>query len=169
MVNGKELSNRLLISMTDGSKVGEIKDIYLDQNAQVLTAVFIAKEGLLGRKKLVLPRTAIQVLGKDAWLVGDSDSVRSFEELESAGSYLLVGDLRGREMETVGGTKIGKVSDVIFDAQGNVMGFALGKVYIKGPLADKKRLVRSAVESLGSAENAMVVNLDKAEALDLPE
>ncbi|MDH5506829.1 MAG: PRC-barrel domain-containing protein, partial [Anaerolineae bacterium] len=74
MVNGKELSNRLLISMTDGSKVGEIKDIYLDQNAQVLTAVFIAKEGLLGRKKLVLPRTAIQVLGKDAWLVGDSDS-----------------------------------------------------------------------------------------------
>ena len=77
-------------------------------------------------------------------------------------------DLRGREIQTEGGTKLGVVEDVILDSEARVLGFTLGKVYAQGPLAEKKAIVRDAITDLGSKDKAMTAILAQAESLTIP-
>jgi sporulation protein YlmC with PRC-barrel domain len=154
--------------MTDGKKLGEVKDLYLDQDMRQVAAVFLGKEGLISRKTLLIARSAVQVYGIDAWLVSGSDTVVGPEALPDAGTFTLVGDLRGRELQTEGGTKIGVIDHVLLDAEARVLGFGLGKVYSQGPLAERKAIARDAILNLGSAKEPMTINLAQAESLTLP-
>src|SRR5690606_4428768 len=107
-------------------------------------AVFLGKEGLISRKTLVIARSAVRVYGIDVWLVSDSDTVVGPEDIPESGTFILVGDLRGRELQTEGGTKIGVIDHVILDSEAQVLGFGLGKVYSEGPLAERKAIARDA-------------------------
>lgn len=168
MITSKEHSNKPLISITDGRKLGEVKDLYLDQDMRQIAAVFLGKEGLINRKTLVIARSAVQVCGIDAWLVSGSDIVMGSEGIPELGTFTLVGELRGREIQTEGGTKIGVVEDVILDNEARVLGFGLGKVYAQGPLAERKAIVREAIVNLGNTNEPMTINLSQAESLALP-
>lgn len=168
MITSKEQSNKPLISITDGKKLGEIKDLYLDQDMRQIAAVFLGKEGLLSRKALMIPRSAVQVYGIDVWLVSGPDTVTGPEGIPESGTFTLIGDLRGRELQTEGGTKIGMIDHVILDNDARVLGFGLGKVYSQGPLAERRMLAREAILDLGDAKKPMTVNLAQAESLKLP-
>src|SRR5215211_5374035 len=168
MITSKEHSNKPIISITDGKKLGEIKDLYLDQDMRQVAAVFLGKEGLISRKKLMIARSAVQVYGIDAWLVSGSDTVLRPEDLSESGTLTLIGELRGRELQTEGGTKIGVIDYVILDGEARVLGFGLGKVYAQGPLAERKAIARDAIISLGTAKEPMTINLAQAESLALP-
>lgn len=168
MITSKEHSNKPIISITDGKKLGEVKDLYLDQDMRQVAAVFLGKEGLINRKTLVIARNAVQVYGIDAWLVSGSDIVVGPEALPDSGTFILVGDLRGRELQTEGGTKIGVIDHVILDNEARVLGFGLGKVYSQGPLAERKAIARDAITNLGTAKEPMTINLAQAESLVLP-
>ena len=168
MITSKEQSNKPLISITDGKKLGEIKDLFLDQEMREVAAVFLGREGLISRKTLLIPRSAVQVYGIDVWLVSGSDTVTGPEGLSEVGTLTLIGDLRGRELQTEGGTKIGVIDHVILDNEARVLGFGLGKVYAQGPLAERKMLAREAIMDLGDAKKPMTVNLAQAESLTLP-
>ena len=168
MITSKEQSNKPLISITDGKKLGEIKDLYLDQDMRQIAAVFLGKEGLLSRKALMIPRSAVQVYGIDVWLVSGPDTVMGPEGIPESGTFTLIGDLRGRELQTEGGTKIGMIDHVILDNDARVLGFGLGKVYSQGPLAERRMLAREAILDLGDAKKPMTVNLAQAESLKLP-
>ncbi len=168
MITSKDHSGKPLISITDGKKLGEVKDLYLDQDMRHVTAVFLGKEGLLSRKALVIARSAVQVYGMDAWLVSGSDKVIQPEDIPESGTFLLVSELRGRELQTEGGTKVAVIDHVILDSEARVLGFGLGKVYAQGPLAERKAIVRDAIMNLGSLKEPMTINLAQAEALALP-
>ena len=168
MITSKEQSNKPLISLTDGKKLGEIRDLYLDQEMRQVAAVFLGKEGLISRKTLVVARSAVQVYGIDAWLVSGSDTVVRPEDIADSGTFTLVGELRGREIQTEGGTKIGVIEHVILDKEARVLGFGLGKVYSQGPLAQRKAIAREAIINLGSAKEPMTINLAQAESLPIP-
>ena len=71
-------------------------------------------------------------------------------------------------MQTDGGTKIGSVSDILIDAQNNVIGFSLGKIQVQGPIAEAKAIARAAVTDLGSENSPMIVVLEQAEKLKVP-
>ena len=62
MITSKDHSGKPLISITDGKKLGEVKDLYLDQDMRQVAAVFLGKEGLISRKALVIPRSAVGTL-----------------------------------------------------------------------------------------------------------
>jgi sporulation protein YlmC with PRC-barrel domain len=168
MITSKEHSNKSIISITDGKKLGEVKDLYLDQEMRQVSAVFLGKEGLINRKTLLIARSAVQVYGVDAWLVSGSDTVIGPEALPDSGTFTLIGDLRGRELQTEGGTKIGVIDHVILDNEARVLGFGLGKVYSQGPLAERKAIARDAILNLGTANEPMTINLAQAETLALP-
>jgi|SRR5688572_11605663 len=168
MFTSKEQSNKPLISMTDGKKLGEIKDLYLDQDMRQISAVFLGKEGLINRKTLIIPRSAVQVFGVDVWLVSGSEIIAGPENIPESGTFTLVGDLRGRELQTEGGTKIGVIDHVILDNEAHVLGFGLSKVYSQGPLADRKMIARDAILNLGNSKEPMTINLAQAESLSLP-
>lgn len=167
MITSKEHSNKPIFSITDGKKLGEVKDLYLDQDMRQIAAVFLGKEGLINRKTLVIARSAVQVYGMDAWLVSGSDTVIGPEGLPESGTFTLIGDLRGREIQTEGGTKIGVIDHVILDNEARVLGFGLGKVYSQGPLAERKAIARESVINLGNAQEPMTINLAQAESLTL--
>jgi sporulation protein YlmC with PRC-barrel domain len=168
MIRSRELSNKPLISITDGKKVGEVKDVYLDQDMRQVAAVFLGKEGLINRKTLMIDRSAVQVYGVDVWLVSNSNTVQGPGDIPDSETFVLVGELRGREIQTEGGTKIAVIADVILDNEGRVLGFDLGKVYAQGPLADRKVIAREVILSLGNTKEPMTINLAQAESQVLP-
>ena len=133
-----------------------------------VAAVFLGKEGLINRKTLVIPRSAVQVYGIDVWLVSGPETVMGAENIPELGTFTLVGELRGREIQTEGGTKIGVIDSVIFNNEAHVLGFGLGKVYSQGPLAEKKAIAREAILKLGNTKEPMTINLAHAESLALP-
>ena len=164
MITSKELSNKPIISITDGKKLGEVKDLYLDQEMRQVTAIFLGKEGLISRKTLMIPRSAVQVYGSDVWLVSGSDVVSAPEAIPESGTFTLIGDLRGRELQTEGGTKVGVIDHVILDQEALVLGFGLSKVYAQGPLAERKTIARDAILNVGNAKEPMTINLAQAES-----
>lgn len=163
MTTGKDLKGKPIYLITDGRKLGEIKDLYLDAGASRIVALFLGKEGVFSRKTLVMPRDQIQVLGFDAWLADGAAAVVDIEDLEGSVDYLRVSDVRGRDIETDGGTAIGTVGDVKLDDDGGVIGFTLGKVQIQGKLAKSKLIAVGAVTTLGNKNSAMIVDLQAAE------
>ena len=169
MLTGKSHLNKSLVSITDGKIIGDVKDLYLDREMHNVAAVFLGREGLLKRKALILPRAAIHIFGVDVWLVTGSDKVAGPDEVPDADTFVLVSDLRGRDVDTEGGTKIGVIDDVVLDAEARVLGFVLGKVHVQGPLAERKTIAREAVTKLGSKDAPMQVVLAQAEALTMPE
>jgi uncharacterized protein YrrD len=167
MKTSKELSNKPVISITDGRRLGEIKDLYLDKDMRQVAAIFLGKEGLINQKALMIERGDVQVYGVDVWLVSSPDKVVKQDDVHGSAQFTLVGELRGREIQTEGGTKLGVVDDVILDDEAGLLGFTLGKVYAQGPLAERKTIAREAVTQLGSKKEPMTIVLEQAESMAL--
>lgn len=163
MPTAKDLHKKPVYSIADGTKLGDIKDIYLDADATTITAVLVGKEGVFTKTMLVVRRSDVRTIGVDCWLTHGEAEVMDLKDVSGSDDFQLASDLRKREMETTGGTKIGTVGDVVFDDDDSVVGFALAKVHIQGPVATAKQVVLSAVTSFGDKRTAMIVDLQAAE------
>ncbi|GAP20423.1 PRC-barrel domain-containing protein [Leptolinea tardivitalis] len=167
MIASREHNGKSLISIIDGKDLGEIKGLYLDLDMRHVAGVFTGTEGLINRKALAVSRSDVNVMGIDAWLVSGSDVIHPLEEIPESSLFIPVSDLHGREIQTEGGTKLCVVDDVLIDNDGHVLGFALGKVFAQGPLAERKAIARDAITDLGSREKPMTANLSQAESLSI--
>jgi uncharacterized protein YrrD len=163
----KEFKGKLLISNTDGKNLGEIKDSVFTQDVTQVVAVYLGKTGILNRKAQLLDWKKVALFGVDAWLIAGSDTVKNQDDFDGGEEFVRGDDLRGREIQTDGGTKIARVEDIILDNSGKVVGFALDKVYAEGPLAESKQIARAAIFKLGDAENPMITILEQAESLKI--
>lgn len=167
MAATKDFKGRLLISNTDGKNLGEIKDVFLSRDATQIVAAFLGKTGILNRKAQLIDWKKVVLFGEDAWLIAGSDTVRNQDDFDGGEEFINAGDLRGREIQTDGGSKIATVSDVIVDTTGKVLGFALDKVYAEGPLSNSKQIARAAIFDLGNDDKPMITVLEQAETLKL--
>lgn len=168
MITAKDINSKSIISIADGKILGEVKDVYLDADMRQVVGIYLGTEGLIRRKDKMIERSALQVLGVDVWLVSASDVVVDKDSLPDAASYTPVGSLRGREIQTDGGTKLGVIDDVLLDENTGVLGFSLGKVFAQGPLAERKAVIRDAITNLGSKDSPMIADLALAEAGMIP-
>lgn len=162
---GKDLTNKPVISVTDGRILGEVKDLYIDAALNSLTGLYLGAEGLLKRKSNLIERSNVVVFGIDAMLAKQADVVTDDQTLGDAQSWLRLDKLRGREAITPGGTRLGKLGDVMLDEDGRITGFTLARVYVEGPLAEKGVVKRAAVIDTGSDNSPMTVDLLKLEQL----
>ncbi len=171
MISAGQHQSKLLISITNGKKLGEVKDLYFDRDLTKVTAVLTGSEGgLFSRESLVITRPDIQVYGEDAWLIAGVDTVVRLENVADVDTFVTLSDLRGREIQTEGGTMIGTVGDVLLDVEARVRGFTLQKVYVQeGPLAEQKNIARSAIVEVGSKDTPMLTVLAQAEAVHIEE
>lgn len=163
----KEFQGKLLISSTDGKKLGEVKDVYLDKAVSKVMAAYLGKEGIFNRRALLIDRGKVQLFGVDAWLINGSDTVQSKDDVADSADFVLVDDLRGRLIQTDGGTKIGTVGDVLVDDNLQVLGFALDKIYVEGPISQSKTIARAAILDLGDAARPMITLMKQAESLQV--
>jgi uncharacterized protein YrrD len=160
----KELNKKPIYRVSDGLQLGEIKDFYLDPGLTQMIAVFLGKEGMIKRKTLVMPMRDIQLRGLDCWLATPQAGAIDLADWEGSENFVLVDEVRGRAIVTAHQTPIGTVKDLIFDEHGRVVGLELGKVHVQGPVAESKRIPRTALHSLGDKKTPMIADLQAAEA-----
>jgi uncharacterized protein YrrD len=167
MITSQTYSNIPVIRITDGKKLGEVKDLYLDRDIHMAVAIYLGVEGFFNRNAQVMNRGAVLVYGTDAWLVSGGDHVVRLADIPDSDAFTLASHMRGRAIETEGGTKIGEVDDVIFDSEAHVIGFSLRNLAVHGPLDERKVIAREAVTDMGSKDSPMTILLSKAESLQL--
>ncbi|GAB4275130.1 MAG: hypothetical protein Kow0080_24190 [Candidatus Promineifilaceae bacterium] len=160
---GKELTGKTIISITDGRLLGNVKDVYVNDELVWLIGLHVGSEGFLKRKSLVITRENVVVFGIDAILVKNSDVVQDADEIENFETWLRLEKLRGREVDTPGGTKVGTIGDIMLDEEGKVTGFTLAKVFVEGPIAEKGQIPRNTLIDTGNTDKVMTIDLHEVE------
>lgn len=160
---GKDLIGNPVISVSDGRSVGRVRDIYLDKELDAITGIFLGSEGFFTRKSFLVHAMHLAIVGVDAALVDDSDVAEEAAVVDELTDWIRRDDLQGRLVLTPGGTKIGRIGDVIVDTEGSVAGFGLRNVYVEGPIAENRAIARHVVLSIGNEDEPMTIDLEQAE------
>lgn len=158
---GKEIVGNPIVSLENGEIVGHVKDLFIDKALHVVEAAYLGSKGMFNRQTQFVSRERIAILGRDTVLVESGHIVLEGDE---APGWLRRDDLRGREVDTPGGTRIGQVDDVILDEKGRIAGLSLGRVYVSGPIAQNRAIKRAAILDVGAEDSVITVNLSRAEA-----
>jgi uncharacterized protein YrrD len=164
---GKSLVGNPVFGVTDGRKLGQVKDLYLDDDLTAVVGLFLGKEGLLRPTPLFVERADVALFGIDAVLAESTATVYEGNEAPEPPGWLRLEELRGREVQTPGGTKIGRVGDVALDEAARIVGFSLINLSVKGPVAEAAAVARKAVVEVASADNVMTIDLAQAEQAPL--
>lgn len=145
----QELINLPVFSIDEGQDLGKVKDLYLDDKLKQITALYLGSEGLLNRTESFIRQADVVTIGRDAILVQNANVILDQAEIPELGewlkSWIRRDDLRGQELNTPGGTKIGRIGDIILDEESNIAGFSLSQSFVSGPIADNKAVSRSAM------------------------
>lgn len=163
MRQSKDFLKKPVITIDEGRFLGEVKDLYVDEDLDWLAGIHLGTEGLLRRKSLVISRDAVIVFGIDAILVKHRDVVKNEDDVEEAEKWVRLGDLQGRPVDTPGGTKVGVLGDVVLDQEARITGFYLSKVFVEGTIAADPQIPRSAMLDTGGEDGVMTIDLPKAE------
>lgn len=167
MQAGKDLIGKQIISISDGRQLGTVKDLYLDSDLNLVTGVYLGPPGLFSRKSLLIERNNVMVFGVDAILAKHSDAVTDSSKAAEWAKWVRRDKLQGRQVATTGGTKVGIIDDVILDEATRVIGFRLWRVFVEGPVAENRSVVRGAVIDAGNEDDVMIIDLSKAERQSL--
>jgi uncharacterized protein YrrD len=151
--SSRQLIGKPIISMTNGVILAKVVDIMFDPDTGQVAAVATLKGGGLLQRgpelEAILARE-VRVWGRDAVLVSGPDVIATEENLPERQKWLSVSDqIKGRDVVSVDGTRIGQLSDVVLDTQGQLVSYELAQVFIKGPVARSKRLPAEATRSFG--------------------
>jgi uncharacterized protein YrrD len=164
----QEFINLPVISLDGGREIGKVKDLYLDDNLKHITAIYVGSEGLLNRTESFIRQADVITLGRDAILVQNANRVLEEAETPELGewleSWIRREDLKGRNVNTPGGTKIGRVGDIILDEDAKIVGFSLSQTLVSGPVADNKAVSRSAMIEPGDGNDEGVITIELAAA-----
>ncbi len=162
---GKDLHNKLIISVSDGQNLGKVKDIYVDSDLQWMTGIHVGSEGLLRRKALLIQRDDVVLFGIDAILVKNADVITDDRTLSAAKEWVRLDKLNGREVDTPGGTRLGIIGDIMLNAEGNIIGFTLSKTFVEGPIAQNGTIPRQTLIATGNNDQNMTIDLPQLEQL----
>ena len=160
---GKDLINKPIYTLDEGKLLGKVQDLYLDDSLEVVLGIFLGSQGLVRRRSQLIRSGDVTVYGADAILVKSANVVTDDGELTAAKEWLRRDKLAGRDVDTPGGTRLGQLGDVVVDATGRITGFAMWKVFVEGPLAEKRVVDRSAVLDVGQVDGRMTVDLSRLE------
>ncbi len=160
---GKSLIGNPVYGNTDGRRLGEVKDLYLDDALSSVVGIYLGREGLLRPTRLFVESSDIALYGIDAVLAKRTFTVHEGDETPEPPGWLRLDDLRGREVHTPGGTRIGRVGDIALDEEARVTGFILVNLSVKGPVAEAEAVARKVVVEVEDEEGVMTIDLAEAE------
>jgi sporulation protein YlmC with PRC-barrel domain len=103
----------------------------------------------------------------DVILTQEGTTVYEGDQAPEPPGWIRLAELEGRQVDTPGGTRIGKVGDVALDEEGRITGFSLTSLSVKGPVAEAEGVARSAVVDVGAVDGVMTIELARAEKAPL--
>ena len=160
---GRSLIDNPVYTSQDGRTLGKVEDLYLDKDLTFVTAMYLGSEGLIKRTPVFIRSRDVALYGMDAVLAKSTAIVYRGEEIPTAGQWVRLHDLQGREVDTPGGTRIGRIRDVVLDAEARVTGLSLGQLAVEGPIAESKVVARASVVDVGHTDGALTIDLATAE------
>ena len=160
---GKDLINKPIYTLDEGKLLGKVQDLSVDDALEVILGIYLGAQGLVRRRSQLIRSGDVSVFGADAILVKNADVITDDNDLAAAKEWLRRDKLAGRDVDTPGGTRLGQLGDVVVDATGRITGFAMWKVFVEGPLAEKRVVDRSAVLDVGQVDGRMTVDLSRLE------
>lgn len=122
-----ELLNRLIMDRTSTEDLGRIEDLLMVPTAHRVIG-FVYKAGFLANQKRLLSLGQLSTIGSDAVMIDGNSTPETAIVEESKHSETLI----GHEVWTEGGTRIGKISDYLFDAKSGAISQYL---FVSGGLA----------------------------------
>jgi len=170
MFLGKDIMGNPVITVSDGRSIGKVNDIYLTTNLQSVAGIYLGSKGGLfsSRSSFLVKRGDVVTLGEDAVLVKHDQVIQEEKDIpDLEETWLRRDELQGRTVDSPGGTKVGKVGDVIINEEGTVLGFTLSQVYISGPIADNRAVAIHTVQDVGHGDGVMTIDLEQAEQQEL--
>ncbi|HEX5826847.1 MAG TPA: PRC-barrel domain-containing protein [Candidatus Limnocylindrales bacterium] len=115
MRKGKKLIGKPVLSLGEGLKVGEVKDVVLGRDNDMVVGLLVDEGGLFGSAQ-VIPIEEIEAFGRDAVVVTDRDSIRAAGEVPEIKAILdRHTSLIGTKVYTETGDHQGSINDVYFE------------------------------------------------------
>lgn len=159
-----------IISISNGQIIGTVNDILIDHKALTIAAIVTSKSTLLSRDIDVIPAAEIQVWGEDVILVSGPIIIRKKEEApELAESLSVSGQIKRRNVFSLNGIRVGEISDLVIDAEGNLVSYefekvtpGMAEVMVDSPEGDRKYLPLELTHALG--KDVLIVDLHKSQA-----
>jgi uncharacterized protein YrrD len=111
-----EIKDTLVMSIAEGTTLGAVQDLLLDDSYLQLAAVVIGGGGILGRHRRAVAYGEVRGIGRDAVMVSGQDAVHEVGDSHPFGRLHRLGELRQQVMSE-SGVRLGRVEDVEFDAQ----------------------------------------------------
>ena len=166
MQSGESYVGQPVFSVTQGRNLGKVKDLYVSSDLTTVVGVYLGSEGFFSRTQRCIEAANVAVYGVDAVLVKEDDVVIDGAAACEANTWLRRDRLPGRPVITAGGTQVGTVDDIIVDETMCIIGIELDRIFVEGPVARNRAIVREAVTNVGN-EGAMIIDLRIAERQEL--
>lgn len=119
-MNSKQIRGLTVINIADGTQVGTVDQVFLDLVAKQVAGFSITNGvGPFGGTRDSAPTVAassVHSLGLDALMLDDVAAAHAAWVDGQYGALVSLDDLAGRKVVTEGGTDIGSVASVEFDA-----------------------------------------------------
>ena len=160
---GKDIINKPVISINNGKFLGNIKDVYFDHDLTLIIGLFMGREGIVRRKDRFIPRAVINVFGLDAVLVHDHEVLTNSQINPEVKTWIRLQELRGRDIDTSGGTRVGVVADIAVDETAKITDIILGRTFVAGPVAKARQVPRQVIQDLGHDAGVITIDLAAAE------
>jgi uncharacterized protein YrrD len=148
----RELIGKPIVSVTNGVIIGKVVDILIDPATVQVAALATSKGGLLthrGEMEAIAAKD-VQVWGQDAVLVSGPDVIARQDDLPDRQRWLSVADqVKGRDVVSIDGTRIGQLNDIVVNTQGQLVAYDLAQVFVKGPVAESRRIPAEVTQSFG--------------------
>lgn len=138
-----DLVGRPVVSMSAGTKVGTVKDVLIDTEKMIATALLVS--GAEGRGGLPFER--ILAIGSDAVMIDDAATI-FWASATNPGPGREANDIKGLPVVNVDGEKLGTVYDIELLGQTvDTLDITAGGVFGLG--ADRRKIPHEAVRSIG--------------------
>ncbi len=158
MRKGKDLIGMSVVGQSDGAKLGRVRDLIFDSDANELLALVLSEKDLFGLiDAQIVPWHEVRSLGGDVILATDAASVRKLRDDDKARELATRENvLSGTQILTSEGKELGTLADMVIDEQtGSVLGYEVSGGLVADTLKGKQFLPQTAGLTIG--DNVAIV------------
>ncbi len=146
---GKELAGLAVMTLNGGERVGRLEDVVFHVASGRITGFLVDPGGLFAKPRF-LPAGKVQSVGADALTIASADALSETDPTKEDPEEWLARPLEGRPVLNASGTALGKVADVLVDAETlTVLALTLSTGLIDNAIHGKPRLPLSFVKTVG--------------------
>lgn len=160
MFKARDIIGLPIISVGDGRKLGEVRDVLL--GAWKVKGLLLDPKFWFGQARAIACE-GIQSFGSDAVMVSDPEAIYTFGDFAEHGRLFLSGKkkIQGVAVMTPNGQQLGFIEDVYFDdnLDKQIIGLELTDGFISDLTEGRKVVMISEEAQLG--EDAVIVHADR--------